>query len=78
MLIEKRSNLTGKLHTKDLDITQEQIDDWKSGTLIQRAMPNLTPDEREFLISGSTAEEWNTVFNESEQAANETDEHLEQ
>jgi len=35
-----------------LDVTDEQIANWRNGALIQRAMPNLTADERELLISG--------------------------
>ena len=36
---------------------------WKSGTtLIQRAMPNLTPDERELLISNTCPKCWNELF----------------
>ena len=66
MLITKTSNLTGKTHTQEIDVTDEQLIHWETGTLIQQAMPNLTPDEREFLISGSTAEEWEEVFGTEE------------
>jgi len=31
---------------------------WIQGTLIQNAMPYLTADQREFLISGLTPDEW--------------------
>ena len=62
MEITKKSQLTGKVHTMDLDITQEQIDRWERGTLIQLAMPRLRPDQREFLISGITPEEWEETF----------------
>jgi hypothetical protein len=51
----------------DLNITPEQIDAWKSGTLIQNAMPHLTSDEREFLISGCTAEDWKNLYGEGDQ-----------
>lgn len=30
--------------------------------LIQNAFPTLSPDEREFLITGITATEWNDIF----------------
>ena len=62
MEITKKSKLSGKEHTMDLDITQDQIAQWLNGELIQVAMPNLTNDEREFLISGSTPEEWDEIF----------------
>src|SRR5690349_10756737 len=32
--------------------TDEQLERWRGGALIQDAMPNLSPDEREVLISG--------------------------
>ena len=54
MKITKKSTLTGKVHTMDLNVTQEQLDRWQRGTLIQTAIPQLRPDEREFLISGIT------------------------
>jgi hypothetical protein len=62
MKITRTSGFTGKVHTLDLDVTQEQLDDWKSGTLIQNAMPQLSPDEREFLMTGVTKEEWDETF----------------
>lgn len=58
MLISKRSIFTGVTNHMQLDVTQEQLDKWKKGMLIQKAMPQLTSDEREFLITGSTPEEW--------------------
>jgi hypothetical protein len=62
MLINKTSQLTGVTHNMHLDITQEQLDKWRSGMLIQDAMPHLTPDEREFLMTGATKEEWEAAF----------------
>lgn len=46
----------------DLNVTPEQIAHWQSGALIQDAMPHLTANEREFLITGITADEWNRQF----------------
>jgi hypothetical protein len=64
MLIERASPFTGELRTLDLDVTQEQLDAWRSGTVIQRAMPNLSADEREFILTGITPEEWDDMFAE--------------
>lgn len=36
----------------EVPVTQEQLDRWKSGTLIQNAMPHLSPGQRELFISG--------------------------
>lgn len=52
MLITKISPLTGFPNTLDLPISELQFDLWNQGTLIQHAMPHLTSDQREFLITG--------------------------
>lgn len=64
MLITKTDPFTQQENTIDIPVTQEQLDDWNSGTLIQRAMPNLTADEREFIMTGITAESWAKTFGE--------------
>jgi len=58
MLIQKEHHLTGTVRTLELDITVEQFENWQNGMLIQDAMPNLTADEREFLITGLLPHEW--------------------
>ena len=46
----------------ELPITEEQLAAWKSGVLIQYAMPHLTAVQREFLITGISEEGWNDLF----------------
>ena len=58
MKITKVSMLSNIERSIDLDVTAEEIKAWKSGMLIQDAMPRLTTDEREFMMTGITAEEW--------------------
>jgi len=58
LAVSKASLLSGLRHTMVLDITIDQYDLWQGGELIQKAMPNLTADEREFLMTGITPEEW--------------------
>jgi len=41
-------------------VTLAQLNEWESGVLAQNAMPNLSADEREFLISGCTSNDWAT------------------
>lgn len=67
MKIKRTSPFTGKVHEMDIDVTPEQLYDWQHGTLIQNAMPNLTPDEREFIMTGITPAEWNATFNQEPQ-----------
>ena len=64
MTITKTSPLTGNINTMDIDVSEEQLAAWQGGVLIQRAMPNLTPDEREFLMTGYTPEDWEEIFGE--------------
>lgn len=58
MLITKRSNWSGNINTREIPCTQEQWDAWCGGEKIQDVMPNVSPEDREFLISGLTPEEW--------------------
>lgn len=64
MQITRTNDLGGKPKTTtlEIDVTQEQLDLWESGVAIQQAMPNLTADEREFIKTGITAEDWEEIF----------------
>lgn len=64
MLITKVSLLTDKESTQDIPVTVDQIDRWRKGELIQNAMPNLTADQREFIMTGITKEEWDNAYGE--------------
>lgn len=66
MKITRKSPLTGIVTTIDLPITNEQLRRYERGAMIQDAFPNLTPDEREFYITGYTKEDWDTMFGEEE------------
>jgi len=58
MKITKVSMLSKIERSLELDVTTEEIKAWKAGMLIQDAMPRLNTDEREFMMTGITAEEW--------------------
>lgn len=62
MLITKTSMISGKTNTREIAVTEEQIARWKGGELIQNAMPNVNADDREFLMTGITPEEWLEQF----------------
>ena len=68
MQITRRSTFTGIERTLDLPITEEQWALWMSNNPppIQFCFPNLTDDQREFILTGATAEEWD-VFMKSEE-----------
>ena len=71
MKITRKSPLTGITRTKEIDVTIEQILAWEEGELIQNAMPQLSADDREFIKSGISAEEWDQLFGGSEEAQQE-------
>lgn len=66
--VTRKSILSGKTNTMSLDITQETLDNYEQvgGMLVQAIFPNLSKEEREFLISGITPDEWNNTFGEEE------------
>jgi hypothetical protein len=47
--------------------TEEQYQAWENGALIQQAMPDVPPAEREMLLSGICAECWKTTFTDEEE-----------
>ena len=66
MLITRRSPISGKTRTLDLPVTEWQMHDWRSGTVAQDAFPGLNTWQREFIITGSTEEEWKELFGDEE------------
>ena len=66
MLITKRSMLTGVEHTLEIPCTPEQLADYRGGKYIQDAMPNVPAPLREFLMTGITPDEWNSLVGSEE------------
>ena len=66
MQITRKSVLSGIERTLDIPVTQEEFDKWNSGMLIQEAMPNLSPDQREFILTGIVSEEWDSTLKEDD------------
>ena len=62
MKFPRLSPISGKINVMDLDVTKDQFVAWEKGALIQDAFPNLTPDEREFIKTGVTRDEWDAMF----------------
>ena len=65
MLVGRKSPFSGKSHEMEIDVSEKQITLWMEGALIQDVMPNLTPDEREFIMTGITPAEWDEAFAQS-------------
>ena len=57
MLVPSVSILTGKLNWLDLPITRSEYQRFRAGELAQHVWPNLTPEQRDFLILGVTPDE---------------------
>lgn len=70
MLIQKQSMVTGILHTRDIPVNHQKYQKWISlgvkAPHVQDMFPELSPDDREFLLTGITPEEWDNMFPEEE------------
>ena len=67
MLITRLSMVSGKTHTLDLPVTEEQMAAFNRGKLIQDAFPDLPAPLREFILTGITPEEWDETFPEEDE-----------
>jgi hypothetical protein len=47
---------------KEVDVNFEGFQAWQSGEFIQDALPELSTDERELLISGICPKCWDVMF----------------
>jgi hypothetical protein len=76
MQITRTSVLSGITRTRDLPITDDQWKAFCGGLHIQRALHNLSDGDREFILSGSTEEEWDEEFAEADKDDAELDAEL--
>ena len=60
--IDRMCPFCTKLDAYEFDITQAQIDEWAFGMVIQKAMPELTPSQREVFITGMCYECQEGIF----------------
>lgn len=70
MLLTRRSPLTGQLHTRIIPADPFQVYAYLDGAdlrPVQVQFPHLSADDREFLITGVTPEEWAALDNTEEQ-----------
>jgi hypothetical protein len=64
--IEKISPYSGKKNTMLLEFYPADMAKWQSGIPIQNAMPYLNPEQREYLMTGYTSEDWAAIFGDDE------------
>ena len=64
MSLTRKSPLTERMNTLDLDVTPEEWDLWDHGRgpLIQRCFLRLSDDEREFILTGCLPGEFETIM----------------
>jgi hypothetical protein len=68
MQITRKSVISGIQRTVEIPVNPEDFIAWQSGYgNIQDLMPYLSMDHREFILSGITAEEWDTAFLEADE-----------
>ena len=73
MKITRTSILTGVERTKEIEgVTEEKLEEWRGkdgnpGKPIQVVFPDLSPDDREFIMTGIVAEEWDQMFDDPPQ-----------
>lgn len=65
MLVTMTSMLTGCVHTRDVNVDADALWAYLDGVdrrPVQVCFPHLSAEDREFLLTGSTPEEWAAVF----------------
>ena len=72
MLVEVNCALLRRKNTMEIPVTPEKLQEWEQvcGTIrIQDFFPELNADQREFLLTGLTPEDWDeiTKFEEDEE-----------
>ena len=65
MQIKRKSVITGTERVRDIPVNPDDLIAWEKGYgNIQDIMPYLNDNDREFILSGITPEEWNDLFSE--------------
>ena len=67
MKITKIHPFTGQEVTREINIKEEDYNDWKQGEHIQIVAPYLSVSDREFMITGLSDEEFDEIFPEEEE-----------
>ena len=63
MLVTRVSVISRKENSLELDVTQDQLNRYEFGLgLLQDIFPNLPREEREFIKTGITPQEWEQLF----------------
>jgi hypothetical protein len=70
LFIERESMLTGTTRMRFIaGATVSGLIAWSNGAVIQDVLPDCTKDDREFIITGSTPNEWADAFSDDDYTA---------
>ena len=47
-----------------LELDEQRIKNWRDGAYIQNVFPDLTPDQRELMMTGTCGECWDKMMGE--------------
>ncbi len=64
VIITKECTVTKETYT--IRISLEDYNTWRNGALIMEVFPQLSADQREFIITGYTPAEWDNLWKDSE------------
>ena len=67
MKITRTSPLTGVVHVMDVPVTGEQLIRLENGETVQAVLPHLSADQREFVITGITPDEWQQFLGDGDE-----------
>ena len=63
MNVTRTCPVTGTVNTRFIEgLTESLMEAWKTGGLIQDVMPNVSVEDREFIITGITSERYAEAF----------------
>ena len=66
MYIKRKSVISGIERTRSIPVNPDDYMAWQAGLgSIQDLMPYLSDPDREFILSGITADEWDDMFSVS-------------
>lgn len=64
LTIVDKCRITGEVYSITVPMKGYRL--WQAGELIQNAMPELSAEDREFLISGTSPNGWKKLFGDDE------------
>jgi len=68
VFVQKKSMLSGKVNSMMIPTSQDKIEYWlQSGELIQNVMPDLDAEQREFIKTGISPEEWDNMCGDEDE-----------